>query len=61
MNTKRESTDSVVGICSDYTNYRDPNLSNIKEDSTSSSPENLEDSFVADSKGLTETMDLILK
>ena len=62
INTNRESTDSGVGNCSDYTNYRDPNLSNIQEDySPSSSPENLEDSFVADSKGLTETVDQILK
>ena len=60
LNTYRESTDFGVGNSSDYTNYRDPILSNIQENySPSSSPEIL-DSFVPDSKGLSETVDQFL-
>ena len=61
LNTNRESTDSGVGNSSGYTSYRDPNLSNIQENySPSNSPEIL-DSFVADSKDLSETVDQILE
>ena len=60
LNTNRESTDSGVGNSSGYISYRDPNLSNVQENySPSSSPEIL-DSFVPDSKGLSETVDQFL-
>ena len=61
LNTNCESTDFGVGNSSDYTNYRDPNLSNIKENYPSSSSPEILVSFVADRKGLSETEEQILK